>query len=61
MKTFFSHHKINVLTLGIALGLASLGSASAYEVNAGKVYSSAGQRVDLSPLSSARGAAARAV
>ena len=47
MKTFFSHHKINALALGIALGLASFGSASAYEVNAGKVYSSAGQRVDL--------------
>ncbi len=47
MKTFFSHHKINLLAVGIALGLALSSPASAYEVQAGKVYNSAGQRVEL--------------
>ncbi len=54
MKLFTSRRKvstsrsfISALALGVALGLGSLGSAQAYSVNAGKIYTEAGQRVQL--------------
>lgn len=54
MKLSISRHQVftprslmNALALGVVLSLSSFGTAQAYNVSAGKIYTKAGQRVQL--------------